>query len=149
MEQGRENEINHIPAAEFAAPRSIDFSHGRYICIDGLYYAYLLIPSDGYKTQVPAGWLSLIVNAGDGIDMDTAPGPAVASVADQKGRPRDGRNGRITRKAVSYTHLVRPGENPFRYCRAVFPAVPDRVRDFKPGAGAFRLFQLHRSHRCV
>lgn len=70
MEQGREDEINHIPAAEFAAPRSIDFSHGRYICIDGLYYAYLLIPSDGYKTQVPAGWLSLIVNAGDGIDMD-------------------------------------------------------------------------------
>lgn len=70
MEHGRENEIDHIPAAEFAAPRSIDFSHGRYICIDGLYYAYLLIPSDGYKTQVPAGWLSLIVNAGDGIDMD-------------------------------------------------------------------------------
>ena len=70
MEQGRESEIDHIPAAEFAAPRSIDFSHGRYICIDGLYYAYLLIPSDGYKTQVPAGWLSLIVNAGDGIDMD-------------------------------------------------------------------------------
>lgn len=70
MEYGRESEIDHIPAAEFAAPRSIDFSHGRYICIDGLYYAYLLIPSDGYKTQVPAGWLSLIVNAGDGIDMD-------------------------------------------------------------------------------
>ena len=70
MEHGRENEIDHIPAAEFAAPRSIDFSHGRYICMDGLYYAYLLIPSDGYKTQVPAGWLSLIVNAGDGIDMD-------------------------------------------------------------------------------
>ena len=70
MEHGRESEINHIPAAEFAAPRSIDFSHGRYICMDGLYYAYLLIPSDGYKTQVPAGWLSLIVNAGDGIDMD-------------------------------------------------------------------------------
>lgn len=70
MEHGRESEIGHIPAAEFAAPRSIDFSHGRYICMDGLYYAYLLIPSDGYKTQVPAGWLSLIVNAGDGIDMD-------------------------------------------------------------------------------
>lgn len=70
MKHGRESEIDHIPAAEFAAPRSIDFSHGRYICMDGLYYAYLLIPSDGYKTQVPAGWLSLIVNAGDGIDMD-------------------------------------------------------------------------------
>lgn len=67
---GRENEIDHIPAAEFFAPRHIDYTHSRYICIDGLYYAYLLIPSDGYKTQVPAGWLSLIVNAGDGIDVD-------------------------------------------------------------------------------
>ena len=68
--KGRESEIDHIPAAEFAAPKSIDFTHGSYLCIDGLYYAYLLIPSDGYKTQVSAGWLSLIVNAGDGIDMD-------------------------------------------------------------------------------
>lgn len=59
-----------IPATEFCAPKSIDFTHGHHICIDGLYYAYLLVPSDGYKTQVPAGWLSLIVNAGDGIDMD-------------------------------------------------------------------------------
>lgn len=65
-----ESEIDHIPAAEFFSPRSIDYTHPRYICIDGLYYAYLLIPSDGYKSQVPAGWLSLIVNAGDGIDMD-------------------------------------------------------------------------------
>lgn len=70
MEKGRESEIDQIPAAEFASPQSIDFTHGRYICIDGLYYAYLLIPSDGYKTQVSAGWLSLIVNAGDGIDLD-------------------------------------------------------------------------------
>lgn len=28
------------------------------------------MPSTGYKAQVPAGWLSLIVNAGDGIDLD-------------------------------------------------------------------------------
>lgn len=68
--QGRSADIDHIPATEFCAPQSIDFTHGRYIQIDGLYYAYLLVPSDGYKSQVPAGWLSLIVNAGDGIDMD-------------------------------------------------------------------------------
>ena len=70
LDKGREGEIDRIPAAEFAAPKSIDFAHGRYLCIDGLYYTYLLVPSDGYKTQVPAGWLSLIVNAGDGIDLD-------------------------------------------------------------------------------
>ena len=59
-----------IPAVEFFVPKTIDFTHGNYICIDGLYYAYLMVPSDGYRSQVPAGWLSLMVNAGDGIDLD-------------------------------------------------------------------------------
>lgn len=62
--------IDSIAPNEFYAPSTVDFTHGRYICIDGTYYTYLLVPSNGYKAQVPAGWLSLIVNAGDGIDMD-------------------------------------------------------------------------------
>ena len=62
--------LDTIPSNDFYAPSRIDLTHGRYICIDGVYYAYLLVPSDGYKAQVPAGWLSLLVNAGDGIDMD-------------------------------------------------------------------------------
>ena len=62
--------MEDIPVNEFYAPACIDLSHGRYICIDGVYYCYLLIPSNGYKSQVPAGWLSLLVNAGDGIDLD-------------------------------------------------------------------------------
>ena len=63
-------QIDNIPVGEFYSPRQINFRHASHICIDGLYYAYLLVPSDGYKTKVPAGWLSLIVNAGDGVDMD-------------------------------------------------------------------------------
>ncbi len=63
-------DIDSIPTADFFAPRELDFTHGRYIRIDGLYYAYLLVPSEGYRAQVPAGWLSFIVNAGDGVDMD-------------------------------------------------------------------------------
>ena len=59
-----------IPCAEFFAPARLDFTHGKYICIDGLYHSYLLIPSYGYKSRVPAGWISLLVNAGDGIDID-------------------------------------------------------------------------------
>jgi len=70
MVQNLNADINDIPANQFFAPSQIDFTHSRYISIDGLYYAYLLVPSDGFKTQVPAGWLSLIVNAGDGIDLD-------------------------------------------------------------------------------
>lgn len=62
--------LDNIPSNEFYAPSEIDFTHGRYICIDGTYYTYLLVPSNGYKSQVPAGWLSLMVNAGDGIDLD-------------------------------------------------------------------------------
>lgn len=29
-----------------------------------------LVPSDGYKNRVTPGWLSLLVNAGEGIDID-------------------------------------------------------------------------------
>lgn len=68
MAEGRS--LDNIPSNEFYAPGQIDFTHGHYICIDGVYYTYLLVPSSGYRSQVPAGWLSLIVNAGDGIDLD-------------------------------------------------------------------------------
>ncbi len=63
-------DTNNIPCAEFFAPDKLDFTHGRYICVDGQYQSYLLIPSYGYKSRVSAGWLSLLVNAGDGIDID-------------------------------------------------------------------------------
>lgn len=62
--------IDDIPVTEFIAPESIDFMHGRHIRMDGVYHTYLLVPSMGYKSQVCAGWLSLLVNAGDGIDLD-------------------------------------------------------------------------------
>lgn len=68
MADGRD--LDSIPVNEFYAPDNIDLTHGRYICVDGVYYAYLMVPSDGYKAEVPAGWLSLLVNAGDGIDLD-------------------------------------------------------------------------------
>jgi len=62
--------IGDIPIAEFFAPQSMDFRHAHYLKIDGAYYSYLLIPSSGYKPRVAAGWLSLLVNAGEGIDVD-------------------------------------------------------------------------------
>lgn len=63
-------DTNAIPCTEFFAPDKLDFTHGKYICVDGQYQSYLLIPSYGYKSRVSAGWLSLLVNAGDGIDID-------------------------------------------------------------------------------
>jgi len=68
--EGKDDRLDDIPAGELIAPDSLDFTHGKYIVMDGVYHSYLLIPSDGYKPQVMAGWLSLLVNAGDGIDVD-------------------------------------------------------------------------------
>lgn len=65
-----EKNVDEIPCTEFFAPQSIDFTHGNYIIVDGLYQTYLMIPSGGYKSQVPAGWMNLLINAGDGIDID-------------------------------------------------------------------------------
>ena len=66
----QEKSTDDIPCTEFFAPQTIDYTHGKYVCVDGLYHSYLLVPSYGYKSQVVAGWLSLLVNAGDGIDVD-------------------------------------------------------------------------------
>ncbi len=67
---GRRDEIGNIPAMEFMAPESIDYTHGNYVVMDGVYHTYLLVPSGGYRSQVCAGWISLLVNAGEGIDVD-------------------------------------------------------------------------------
>ncbi len=67
---GRRDEIGSIPAMEFIAPETIDYTHGNYVIMDGTYHTYLLVPSGGYRPQVCAGWISLLVNAGEGIDVD-------------------------------------------------------------------------------
>ena len=51
-------------------PDSIDLTHGSYVVMDGVYHAYLIVPSDGYNPRVVAGWTSILVNAGEGIDVD-------------------------------------------------------------------------------
>ena len=38
--------------------------------MDGIYHAYLVVPSSGYSSRVVAGWTSILVNAGEGIDVD-------------------------------------------------------------------------------
>lgn len=68
--EGRQSEINDIPVTEFVAPTQIDFTHAKYVIVDGVFHAYLYIPSNGYKPQVLAGWTSLLINAGEGIDVD-------------------------------------------------------------------------------
>lgn len=59
-----------IPIPYFVGPRGIDLTHINYLIMDGQYYTYLYITPNGYPTCVPGGWLSSIINAGEGIDVD-------------------------------------------------------------------------------
>lgn len=70
LNAGRKDALDNIPVTEFIAPDSIDYTHGQYVIMDGVFYTYLLIPSRGYRSHVYAGWSSLLVNAGEGIDVD-------------------------------------------------------------------------------
>ena len=70
LNAGRKDALNNIPVTEFIAPDSINYTHGQYVIMDGVFYTYLLIPSGGYRSHVYAGWSSLLVNAGEGIDVD-------------------------------------------------------------------------------
>ena len=62
--------IPHIRMAHFIAPRGIDLTHRNYIIMDGLYYSFLYIKGNGYPNKVRAGWMSSLINAGEGVDVD-------------------------------------------------------------------------------
>lgn len=62
--------VPHIRMAHFIAPRGIDLTHRNYIIMDGLYYSFLYIKGNGYPNKVCAGWMSSLINAGEGIDVD-------------------------------------------------------------------------------
>lgn len=62
--------VPHIRMAHFIAPRGIDLTHRNYIIMDGLYYSFLYIKGNGYSNKVRAGWMSSLINAGEGIDVD-------------------------------------------------------------------------------
>jgi hypothetical protein len=62
--------VPHIRMAHFIAPRGIDLRHSGYVVMDGLYYAFLYIRANGYPSRVRGGWMSSLVNAGEGVDID-------------------------------------------------------------------------------
>lgn len=62
--------VPHIRMAHFLAPRGIDLTHRNYIIMDGLYYSFLYIRANGFPNRVRAGWMSSLINAGEGIDVD-------------------------------------------------------------------------------
>ena len=62
--------VPHIPISHFIAPRGLDLTHHNFIIMDGRYYCFLFIKANGYPNTVRGGWMSSLINAGEGIDID-------------------------------------------------------------------------------
>ena len=62
--------VPKIRSAHFIAPRGIDLSHYNYIVMDWTYYSFLYIRNDGFPSTVRGGWMSALINAGEGVDID-------------------------------------------------------------------------------
>ena len=65
-----EKERDELETVDFVSPLEVDLRHQKYVKVDGVYFSYLMIPSDGFKDHVTAAWLSALVNSGEGIDVD-------------------------------------------------------------------------------
>lgn len=64
------DQVPHIPVRNFIAPRGLDLTHYNYIIMDGRYYCFLYIKGNGYPGTVRGGWMSSLINAGEGVDID-------------------------------------------------------------------------------
>lgn len=60
-----------LPSAlEFISPQKIELMNASHLVIDGKYYTFAYIMSDGYPSIVNTGWINLLINTCEGIDID-------------------------------------------------------------------------------
>lgn len=62
--------VPHIRTSNFIAPRGLDLTHPGYLVMDGIYYTYLYVRKNGFPQTVRGGWMSALINAGEGVDVD-------------------------------------------------------------------------------
>ena len=61
----------YIPVNDFIAPTVIDTKASpKFLVIDDLYYMFCYLPSSAYPVRAIGGWLSILINMGEGIDVD-------------------------------------------------------------------------------
>lgn len=64
----RSNQL--VPINDLISPKCIDPSNARYLQVDGKYYAFGYIERRSYPGECVPGWVSSIINLGEGIDVD-------------------------------------------------------------------------------
>ena len=64
---GLEGGATTIP--DLIAPTSIDTHSPHFLLVDGVYHTYLYIAGYGYATVVGKGWLTPLIEAGEGVSV--------------------------------------------------------------------------------
>lgn len=60
-----------IPVKDFIAPNAIDSSASpNYMIVDDTYYMFCYLPANAYPLRAFGGWLILLINMGEGVDVD-------------------------------------------------------------------------------
>lgn len=54
---------------DILAPASADFTSRDFVVVDGVYHSYLYIAGYGYASAVASGWLSPLVEIGEGVNL--------------------------------------------------------------------------------
>lgn len=60
-----------LPTANLISPETINTKiSSRIMSVDNIFYSFCYIPGDAFPQRTLGGWLSLLINAGEGIDVD-------------------------------------------------------------------------------
>ena len=65
-----ELEAGSTTVLDILSPTSVDTKSRDYIVVDGVFHAYLYVTGYGYSTTVGNGWLSPLVEAGEGVSLN-------------------------------------------------------------------------------
>ena len=65
-----EIEAGSTTILDILSPTAVDTKSRDYIVVDGIFHAYLYIAGYGYSTTVGNGWLSPLVEAGEGVSLN-------------------------------------------------------------------------------
>ena len=65
-----EIEVGSTTILDILSPTAVDTKSRDYIVVDGIFHAYLYITGYGYSTTVRSGWLSPLVEAGEGVSLN-------------------------------------------------------------------------------
>lgn len=64
-----ELEAGSTTILDILSPTAVDTKSRDYVVVDGVFHAYLYIAGYGYATTVGSGWLSSLVEAGEGVSL--------------------------------------------------------------------------------